>query len=161
MVRSIDRGLVLLVCMAALCGSLCAQTKKTVTIRILDGKTGKPLPASGFLVRIDHEKTVHANWVAQNEDGTGKLTLPDGATLLSIHGSYDESMLTYVNCDSAAEKANPVDRWYAISEIMTSGIVTSDGCVKPAMAAKFKAVAKPGEFVLYVRRMSTLEQWRE
>jgi hypothetical protein len=147
--------------MAALCGSLCAQTKMTVTIRILDGKTGKPVPATGFLVRIDHQKTVHADWVAQNEDGAGKLTLPQGASLLSIHGTYDDSMLTYVNCDSAAEKANPIDRWYAISEIVASGIVTPDGCVKPGMAPKLKPVAKPGEFVLLVRRMTTREQWRE
>lgn len=161
MFRRMDRGLALLVCVAALGGSLCAQTKKTVTIRLLDGKTGEPRVATGFLLRINHEKTVHANWVLQSEDGTGKLTLPDGATQISIHGTYEDSMLTYVNCDSAAEKAKPVNHWYAISEIMTSGVVTPDGCVKPDKAAKLKAVAKPGEFVLFVRRMTTREQWRE
>ncbi len=131
MVRRIDRGLALLFCIAALCGSLYAQTEKTITIRLLDGKTGDPRVASGFLVRINHEKTVHANWVVQSEDGTGTLTLPEGATLLSIHGTYEDSMLTYVNCDSAAEKAKPVDHWYVVSEIMTSGIVTPNHCVKP------------------------------
>ena len=97
----------------------------------------------------------------QNEDGTGKLTLPQGATQLSIHGTYDDSTLTYVNCDSASEKTNPVDRWYAISEIVASGIVTPDGCVKPGMAPKLKPVAKPSEFVFFVRRMTTRERWRE
>ena len=61
-----------------LCGCLFAQSEKTITIRMLDGKTGKPIEASGFLVRVDHEQTVHADWVVQNEDGTGKLTLPRG-----------------------------------------------------------------------------------
>lgn len=161
MVRRIDRGLWLLFCIAALCGSLYAQTGTTITIRVLDGKTGDPREASGFLVRIDHEKTVHANWVVQNTDGTATLTLPEGATLLSIHGTYDDSTLTYVNCDSADEKTNPVDHWYVVSEIMTSGIVTANHCVKPKDAAKFWEVAKPGEFVLFVRRMTTREQWRE
>jgi hypothetical protein len=147
--------------MAALCGSICAQTGKTITIRVVDGKTGKPLVAAGFLVRINHEETVHANWSVVNEDGTGKVTLPEGASLLSIHVTYEETTQTYVNCDSASEKKNPVDRWYAISEIMTSGVVVPDGCVKPSAAAKFKPVAKPGEFIIFVRRKTTVEQFRD
>lgn len=161
MARRIYQRLSLLFCMGALCGSLCAQTGKTITIRMLNGKTGKFLAASGFLVRIDHQEAVHADWVVQNEDGTAKLTLPEGASLLSIHATYDDSMQTFVNCDSASGKASPVDHWYAISEILTSGLVVPDGCVKAESAAKFKLVAKPGEFVLLVRRMSTREQWRE
>ena len=79
MARQIHRVLLLLLCMAAFCascGSLLAQTQKTITLRMMDGKTGKLIATSDFLVRIDHQQTVHANWVTMNEDGTGKLTLP-------------------------------------------------------------------------------------
>jgi hypothetical protein len=162
MVRRIGRGLSLLFCIAALCGSLSAQTEKTITIRVIDGKTGKPFAASGYLVRINREETVHANWAVENEDGTGKLTLPENATQLSIHVTYDSSTLTYLNCDSASEKTNPIDRWYAISEILTSGVVVPNGCIKPGATAKFKPIeAKPGELVVMVRRKTTVEQFRE
>jgi len=161
MVRRIGRGLSLLFCMAALSGSICAQTGKTITLRVIDGKTGQPRAASGYLVRINHEETVHANWVIESEDGTGKLTLPENASLLSIQVAYDNSTQTYVNCDSASEKKNPIDRWYAIPEILTSGVVVPNGCVKPSAATKYKPGSKPGEFVIFVRRKTTVEQFRD
>jgi hypothetical protein len=70
-------------------------------------------------------------------------------------------MQIYINCDAVIGKESPVERWYSIAEIMTSGVVAPNGCRKPSEAAKFKVVAKPGEFVLSVRRMSAFEQWRE
>ena len=173
MSRLTHRVLTLLVCMAALGGLLCAQAGKTITVRMLDGKTGKLIETSTFLVRVDHEPTVHADWVAPNEDGTGKLTLPRIASLLSIQATYDSSMMIYVNCDTAGEDANTVDRWYSIAEILTLGVAAPNGCVKPAEAAKLKlltklkpvakpaSVAKPGEFVFYVRKQNWREHIRE
>ena len=70
----IYRVLALLLCMAASCGCLCAQADQTITLRMLDARTGKLIETSYFLVRINHEETVHANWVLQNQNGTGKLT---------------------------------------------------------------------------------------
>ena len=155
------RGIKVLLCMAAFCGCLLAQTEKTITIRILDGKTGQLMATSGFQVRVDHEKTIHADWVVENEDGTGKLIAPQGASLLSIRGVYDNSIHLYINCDSAADKTHPVDRWYAISEILASGVVAPNRCGKPGSIAKFKPTAKPGEFVFMVRRMNSREEWEE
>ena len=160
MLRRTFLGVSLLFCMAAFCGSLQAQTEKTMTIRVLDGKTGNPVLPTGFLVRVDHDPAVHANWVVVSDDGTARLTVPKGASLLSIQGTYDDSTQIFFNCDSKTGKATPVDRWYAISEILTTGVVTPNGCGKQA-AAKLKPVAKPGEFVIVVRRKTTVEQWRE
>jgi len=161
MLRRTLRRVTFLFCMAACCGCLLAQTEKTITIRILDGKTGKPVETTGFQVRVDHEALIHSDWVVQSEDGANKLAVPKGASLLSIRGTYDNSMQIYVNCDSVVEKANPITRWYAISDILTSGVVVPNGCGKPSDQAKVKPVAKPGEIVLLVRRMTTREQWRE
>lgn len=161
MLRQSSRGLILMLCMAGWCGGMLAQSEKTITIRVLDGKTGKPLLASGYLVRVDHEQNAHANWAVQNEDGSGKLTVPGGATLISIQATSDASTQTYVNCDATTGTALPADRWYAVSEILATGIVATNGCGKPKDAAKIKAVAKPGEFVFMVRRMTAREQWRE
>lgn len=154
------RAFTLLLSLACLCVGIFAQTgKKTIVIRMLDSKSAKPLLASGFLVRIDHEQTIHADWVSINDDGTGKLTLPAGASFFSIQGTYDNATQTYVNCDAVAGKGMPVDRWYSISEVLTSGIVAPNGCHKSSDAKK--PGAKPGEFVFMVRRMSTREEWRE
>jgi hypothetical protein len=159
--------------MAAFCGVLCAQTGKTITVRMLDGKTGKLIETSTYLVRIDHDPAVHADWVVQNEDGTGKLTLPPSASLLSIQATYDSSMMIYVNCDMAGEDANPGSHWYSIAEILTTGIAAPNGCIKPAEDAKIKLLnklkpvikpapaTKPGEFVFYVRKQNWREKIRE
>ncbi len=161
MFRLTHRVLNLLVCMAAFGGLLCAQTGKTITLRMLDGKTGKLITTTTFLVRVDHEPAVHADWVAPNEDGTGKLTVPKSASLLSIRGTYDSSMVIYVNCDSAGEKMNRIDRWYSIAEILNLGVAAPNSCVKPAEAAKLKPAAKPGEFVFFVRKQNWREQMQE
>jgi hypothetical protein len=159
--------------MAALCGSMYAQAAKTITIRMLDGKTGKLIESSNFLVRIDHQQTLHADWVVQNEDGTGTLTLPKKALLLAIQGTYDSSEKIYVNCDTAAQKENPVEHWYTVSEILTTGIIAPNECGKPIFTAKPKPgakskseaqqtpVAKPGEFVFFVRKRNMREDMRE
>jgi hypothetical protein len=152
------RGIALLFCMAVCCGCLGAQTAKTVTIRMLNGKTGKLIATSHYLVRINHEQTVHGDWVVQNEDGTGKLTVPSGASVFSIQATYESALYIYFNCDSATGKENPGQHWYGLSEILTSGVVAPNGCRSPKDAAKFKPIAKPGEFVFFVRELSAREQ---
>ena len=56
--------------------ALQAQSSQSVSIRLLDGKTGLSVKASNFLVRVDHQQLEHGDWVKKNEDGTGALTLP-------------------------------------------------------------------------------------
>ncbi|HUH64093.1 MAG TPA: hypothetical protein VLZ50_13900 [Terracidiphilus sp.] len=150
------------------CAHLSAQTGKAVTVRMLEGRSGRLIATSDFLVQINHQQEQHANWVTLNEDGTGKLTLPAEATEISVHGKYDSSMSIYVNCDSEKGKgilenqgllqtAVAPDRWYSIADILTSGVVTANGCLKKKDAEKQKIVAKPGEFVFFVRK----KNWRE
>ena len=105
MIQPAHRVLLLLMCLAALCGSGYAQTEKTITIRMLDSKTGLLIATSNFLVRVNHEETVHGDWVKQNEDGTGKLTLPGDADVVSLRATYESAMYTYSNCD--ADKDRP------------------------------------------------------
>jgi hypothetical protein len=143
--------------MAVFCGGLCAQSR-IITLRMMDAKTGKLVETSSFLVRINHDTTAHANWVVQNEDGSGKLMLPPAAKLLSIHATYDSSMLTYVNCDAEAGKAGASDPWYSVLEILTTGISVPNGCGGLFGASKFKVAAKPGELVFFVRKLNMREK---
>jgi hypothetical protein len=145
----------LLLSVAALCGSLPAQTGKTITVRVLDSRTGELIATPDYLVRINHEETIHANWVTKNEDGTGKLTAPENATVLAVQARFDLGMSIFLNCDNAKDGQNPVARWYAVSDILTAGVAAPNGC------GKRTAVAKPGEFVFFVHKQSWRQQLKD
>jgi hypothetical protein len=153
MIRSSLRLLFLFAAFAA-CGlGLHAQAGKKITIRMLDAKTGHLIPSDDFLVRVDHEADVHAHadWVKQNEDGSGDLVIPADAVILSIQGKFDSSMAIYINCDTVLDKPNPLMHWYKVADILSSGVVAPNGC------SKLKDIAKPGEFVFFVRKPG----WRD
>jgi hypothetical protein len=156
--RLVTRMLLVTALTATFCGALQAQNSNKITIRILDSKTGHPVQPTGYLIRVDHQTIIHGDWVKQNEDATGELSVPVDASVVSIHSSYDNSMDIYINCDADKPKEVPQEIWYSISDILTSGIVSLDNCVKARQAAKIKVPdPKPGEIVLFVRP----KNWRE
>jgi hypothetical protein len=138
-------------CAAAFCAGLYAQSENTIHIRLLDGKTGLPVKASNYLVRIDHHETAHNEWVRMNDDGTVIVTLPSDAQLIAVKATYDMSMEIYINCDAAKETDKERDIWYPISQILQSGVVAPNEC------SQTHYTAKPGEFIFFVRKRS----WRE
>jgi hypothetical protein len=166
MARRTCRVFLILVCLAAICGTVPAQTDKTIVIRMLDSRTGLLIASDSFLVRMNHIETDHGDWVRKNEDGTGSLTLPADATVISIHATYESATQVYVNCDtnkdrgSADHAANP-DRWYEVATILTSGVVAPNGCVGKKVPEKLQVVAKPGEFVFFVRQMNSMERFKD
>jgi hypothetical protein len=148
------------------CGSVFAQAQKTITVRMLDSRTGKLIVTTDFLVRINNEQTAHANWITLNQDGTGKLTVPNDATLVSVRATYDNTMSFYVNCDAnkdkgSADRGASLDRWYKVSDILELGVVAPNGCGGKKVPDKLQAVAKPGEFVFFVRKQNAFEQSQE
>ncbi len=134
-----------------------AQAPQTITVRILDSRTGQRITPTGFLVRVDHQSAAHNEWVRQNEDGTTQLTLPTQASVFLLHVTYDSSTETYVNCDTEKRYQTPGPRWYSISEIAAKGLVTLNGCINQAREDKLRTTANPREFVLYVRK----QNWKE
>jgi hypothetical protein len=144
------RAFLMCAALAVCSGALSAQTQ-AITIRVLDGHTGKALVTTSILVRVDHQKTVHANWVSLNEDLTGKATLPAEATLLAAQATYDNTIELFVNCDSVKDNPPTGPHWYKLSDILATGVVAPNGCSGKS------AVAKPGEFVFFARAKS----WRD
>src|SRR5262249_30846563 len=96
----------------ALCGAMNAESTKTITLKVYDGKSGHPVMPSGYQVRVDHQTTFHNDWVKANEDGTAELTVPDGTHEIALHLAYNDSMDVYVNCD--ADKNSFGDVWYLV-----------------------------------------------
>lgn len=157
MVRLISRVLVLLLSVATLCGVLQAQSANIVTLRLLDGKTGRRIVPTGILVRANHDATDHGNWTKQNDDGTAQIKLPEDASVILIHATYENSMEYFINCDGPKQADTPAELWYPVSGILSTGVVAANGCLNPKAAEKLKVTAKPGEFVLFVRKLN----WRE
>jgi hypothetical protein len=145
------RALANLACVAALSACLHAQTGKTISILLLDGKTGLPVKASNFLVRIDHHETIHPEWVRINDDGTVIVTLPADAKEFSVKATYNLAMDTFINCDAAKENDRERNIWYPVSIILKAGVVAPDEC------GKTDFIAKPGEFIFFVRK----RDWRD
>jgi hypothetical protein len=165
MIRPTHRALYLLLSVAAICAPSLAQTDKTITIRMLDSKTGILIATSDYLVRINHQETVHGNWVVQKEDGSGKLTMPGDATLLSVRATYESTTSIYVNCDAvkdagSSDHAPGLDRWYKVSDILELGVVAPNGCAGKKIPEKLQVVAQPGEFVFFVRKQNAKEQFK-
>src|ERR1700679_2475160 len=90
----------LCLCLAvpAFFGSVRAQTEKTITVRMIDTRTGILIASSNYLVRINHIREEHGDWIVKNEDGRGKLTLTPGAEEISVHATYERANMSYVNC---------------------------------------------------------------
>jgi hypothetical protein len=133
---------------ALFCVGLYAQAPTTISIRLLDGRTGLPVKATNFLVRVDHHDTAHNEWVKINDDGTVVATLPADAKQISVNATYDMGIDTYINCDAAKESDKERNIWYPIATILSTGIVAPDEC------ARTKFSAKPGEFTFFVRKRS-------
>lgn len=140
----------------ALSGALHAEPTKTIILKVFDGKTGRAVMPTGYQVRVDHETMLHPDWVKQNDDGTAELTIPADTHELALHLAYNSSMDIYVNCDK--DKNAFGDVWYLVSEVMSKGFVTENGCAKPKVSAKFKTTAVPGELILFVREKNLMER---
>jgi hypothetical protein len=142
---------------AALFLPLHAQSGKTITILLLDGKTGRPIIPSNFLIRIDHLDAIHNDWLKINDDGTGLITVPPSATFLSVQATYASSMEIYINCDASMEKDTSTQHWYSIADIVNSGVAMPNECYKGKYAEATHVTPKPGQFVFFVRKNS----WHE
>jgi hypothetical protein len=145
------RSALMMIAALAICCALAAQDSKNITIRLVDGRTGKPLAASNVLIRINHQKTVHAEWTVANDDLSGNATLPTDAADLAIQATYDNNMEVYINCDSVKDNPPTGPHWYKLSDVLATGVVTPNGCGKQT------APAKPGELVVFAR----IKNWRD
>jgi len=154
---SAARALLTLALAATLSGALPAQPAKTITVVVLDGKTGQPVLPSNLLVRIDHLNAVHNDWLQLNDDGVGNISIPAGASFLSIQATYESSTEIYVNCDAGMEKDTTTLHWYLIGDIQKSGVAMPNECYKGKYAEATRVTPKPGQFVLFVRKTN----WRE
>ncbi len=111
----------------------------TITIRVLNGKTGKPVK--------DEKPNVS---LGDPADPTNPATDSNGEIHLHISSQHPKTLgflpNYYVDCRYKREE-------FSIDEIIAKGIVTGNLCGKAHIEPT------PGVLVVYVRKMSFREKW--
>jgi hypothetical protein len=145
------RGAFIVACALLLPCLAAAQAGPTVTIRIIDSKTGEPINPSNLLIRVDHRDEPFNQGLKLNGSDPATAVLPPNAKLLSVQGAYSSSMEVYVNCDTDTGKDSGTLKWYSIADILKTGIVTQNLCYKGKYQHRLNISPVPGEFVFFVR----------
>jgi hypothetical protein len=152
--RSVGIQAALVVALAAgLGGLLYAQASKTITVIMLDGKTGKAIIPSNFVIRVDHRDAIHNEWLRLNDDGAGFVSVPAETTFVSVQGTYNGSTDIYINCDAGMEKDTTTLHWYSVPDILSTGVNAPNECYKGKYADATHLDPKAGIFVFYVREI--------
>lgn len=118
-----------------------------------DARSGRQLMPSNFVVRFDHNEDVHNEslHIDDEDNGTGRITVPAGVSFLAVEGTYDSSTEIYFNCDSGMEKDDRRRHWYSIADILATGVTAPNECFK-GKYERSRLPVKPGEFSFYVRQ---------
>ncbi len=152
------RQLICAILLAVALASATAQDgKTTITVRILDGKTAEKVTPDNIQVHLKTNGKIDTAWVKMDDEGNAAVTIPKGATSVSVKATYEDSTTYYVNCDVARQKDRTSETWYPVADVLSGGIKTPNDCVKEKDADKLNVDVKPGEFVLFVRKKG----WRE
>jgi hypothetical protein len=121
-----------------------------------DGRTGRQIAPDNFLVRFDHQDDIRSGGLRIDDDGTGQIAIPAGATFLSVQGTYDRSMDIYLNCDSGKERNDRRLHWYSIATILSTGVIAPNECYN-GKYERPRIQVKAGEFLFYVQQ----HNWRD
>lgn len=125
---------------------------------MVDSKTGQPIASSEIEVTIraamisSEKHGIAPLYFRPDKDGVATASFPPEASIIAVHSYYSKARWSYVNCDAVKDRR---EHWYPLTEILASGIVASNSC------SKRKAVAKPGEFIFFVRPMTFGEKMKE
>lgn len=145
-----------LISFALMCTATDAQqAERTITIRMLDSKTGKSMSPTKFQVTVNTKDYSHLETFSPDKNGLGELVVKGDVVQLSIQAVYEPGEHTFVNCDSVKDKMIFQNHWYGIPEISSTGVVAPNNC------SKLTAVARPGEFVFFVRHTNWYENLTE
>ena len=137
--------------MIGICALLHAQNTRSISVQLRDGRTGKHIAPSNFLLRVDHHDTVRNEWVTINDDGTVIVSVPGDVKEISLQATYGSGMDYYVDCDAAKQSDKERTIWYPVDQIIKNGVTAPNEC------GKTDYTAKPGEFIFFVRKRTVLD----
>jgi hypothetical protein len=138
-----------------------AQSGVTITIRMFDGRTAKPIIPTNLLVRVDHHDDIHSETLQIDDQGVGTVTLPADAKFVSVQGTYDAGMEIYLNCDAGMERNLSTLHWYALGDVVSKGVIAPNECYKGKYERNPRVQQKPGELDFFVRKTNFGDEIKE
>lgn len=145
----------------AITGGTVRAADRTIQIRMVDAKTGHPIATSEFQVWIGSSESsaqtsgISPRWIKPSKEGIGEIELTASAGVITVHAQYGKAMWSYINCDGLRDRGPYREHWYSISEVLASGKTAPNFC------GKQKIIAKPGEFIFFVRPMTAWEKMHQ
>lgn len=146
---------------------------QTVTIKLVDGRNGRPMAQSHVNVWAGNERKM-AMAVLTDEHGIARLRLTANAREVDIPSShssdvepvvsdpvlkYDDFIrinVGYVLCQAGGSN----DSWLAIKQVSTRQLI-NEGIAMPNACGKAIASPNPGELVIFVRPLNLWEKLKE
>lgn len=116
--------------------------QRTITLRLLDGRNGKPLKTDEVEVWIDKEQT-HVLTVHTAPNGVATVEIP--STTSGIYVTAREDGWFMYRCDADEKKPTPA---YSIERIISSGTVAANRC------SRRTAAAEPGSLTVFLRPLT-------
>lgn len=122
---------------------LCQGQQNKIVIRLLNGKTGKPIRNKSFNVWIGDGGMLLLNTDRRGEISLDVSNVPPREVRISPNTRFD--------CRSKHDFAAGYRIKYSLDEIASKGIVSENLCGKPS------APTQPGVLVLFVRPRTFIE----
>jgi hypothetical protein len=121
---------------------------ESITIRVINGKTGKPIPHARLIVfqgRSSEDVRLQKNVVDAETDGNGvaSVVVPPSLTRIQVWVDWNHLCQKSPNLNS-----------YGVIDIQTNGANTPNDC------GAIKREAVPGELVVFARPQSFWERMR-
>jgi hypothetical protein len=140
-----------------------------ITLRFLDTESGKPIKAISVSVYAWDENNGHQkpqpSGILQIDKNTQVIkTDKDGQAIFQLY--YQPSLKTLVVTSTGVLRGCSAYQ-FSIEEVLRSGIVASYRADRPTdkhkwcVALKAQATAKPGEVIIFDKRMTVLDRMRQ
>lgn len=160
--RSVVRFLLLLV-LATSGTILCAQT---VTIKLVNGRNGRPVAATCVFVSVENDPSTLALLTDKDGDALLRLTNDNDSrekdcglhSAIKIVVKYGDSLSIGVDHYLICQPRIPNYSRMGIQDISTKRLMTQ-GIITPNTCGKFTASPKPGELTIFVRPLSWYERF--
>jgi hypothetical protein len=130
------------ICAAVLWFVASSLTAQSITLRLVNGKNGKPM--SDQNVAVSWDDSFIAIQVRVDRDGRAVLAIPPGTLRVTFRGGSSKgkepNRVAYLDCNSSLTSLAAAD--LSLNQILAHGFVAKNQCSR-----KVQPVAKPGEVI--------------
>ena len=121
-----------------------SSSPKTITVRLLDSRNGKPMISNPVEIWVDRDRS-HIVSTQTGSDGEATVLLPEGTSTVSIYAQKDGWYLH--RCDLAKDTSKPAP-FYGLDQIVSNGLAAPNRCSRRV------AAVRPGAITLFLRPQS-------